>query len=173
MTRVAFVVADDYEDSEFRQPYELMRQHGHHVKVIGPEAGRPLSGKRGRDEIRPDLGPGDARADAFDVLVIPGGFSPDRLRLSPEIVSLVRTFMEEDRPVAAICHAASLLVEADALQGRRVTSWPSVRKDVENAGGHWVDEPLVRDRNLITSRKPDDLEPFCLALLASTEAVAA
>lgn len=173
MTRVAFVVADDYEDSEFRQPYELLRQHGHQVKVVGPEAGQLLAGKRSRDEVRADVSAGEARVEEFDVLVIPGGFSPDRLRLSPEVASLVRTFVKDDRPVASICHGASLLVEADALKGRRVTSWPSIRKDVENAGARWVDEPLVRDGNLITSRKPADLEPFCLALLESTEAPAA
>ena len=108
---------------------------------------------------------GDVSADQFDALVIPGGYSPDKLRTDEGIVSLVQKIAGADKPVAAICHAGSLLVEADAVRGRRVTSWPSVRTDLINAGAQWEDAEVVEDGNLITSRKPDDLPAFCAAIL--------
>ncbi len=97
--------------------------------------------------------------------MIPGGYSPDKLRTSPAIVDLVRKIAAAEKPVAAICHAGSLLIEADLVDGKRVTSWPSIRTDLENAGARWEDAEVVEDGNLITSRKPDDLEAFTNALL--------
>lgn len=166
MAKVAFVLAQDYEDSEFRKPYDEVRRHGHEVVVVGSRAGEELRGKQGKDRVEVDTGPAGVRADEFDALVIPGGYSPDKLRLDREVVAFVKDMVESGKPVAAICHAAQLLVEADVLRGRTVTSWPSVRKDAENAGARWVDRELVEDENLISSRKPEDLDAFCGALLA-------
>ena len=107
-----------------------------------------------------------ADPDAYDALVLPGGVAnPDALRMDADAVAFVREFVESGKPVAAICHAPWILVEADVLRGRRLTSWPSLRTDIRNAGGEWVDEPVVVDGNLITSRRPDDLPAFNGALL--------
>lgn len=173
MTRIAIPLADGYEDSEFRQPYETLRQHGHQPTVVGRRAGVTVTGKRGRDTQVTEVEASRVRPGTYDALVIPGGHSPDELRLDAAVVSLVADLVQSHKPVASICHGASLLVEADVLKGRTLTSWPSVRKDVENAGARWVDEPLVRDGNLISSRAPGDLEDFCVALLDSVGARAA
>jgi protease I len=167
MARFAFVLADDYEDSEFRRPWDEVRKAGHEAHIVGRSTQQEVSGKRGQDRATVEVSAANVRPDEFDALVIPGGYSPDKLRVDKEVVAFVESVFEAGKPVAAICHAASLLVEADVLKGRTLTSWPSVRKDVENAGGRWVDREVVRDANLITSRKPDDLDAFCAALLES------
>jgi protease I len=104
-------------------------------------------------------------AGDFDALVVPGGYSPDKLRTDDKVVALVRDIGTADKPVAFICHAGSLLVEADLVRGRRLTSWPSIKTDLVNAGADWVDAEVVEDGNLISSRKPDDLPAFCEAIL--------
>jgi protease I len=128
--------------------------------VIGSRTGATVEGKRRRVQATIDAAAGSADPSDFDVLQIPGGYSPDDLRTNPAVVSFVRRFWKTGRTVAAICHGPQLLIEADAVRGRRLTSWPSVRKDLENAGATWVDDEVVVDRNLITSRKPDDLDAF-------------
>ncbi|HWC11676.1 MAG TPA: type 1 glutamine amidotransferase domain-containing protein [Acidimicrobiales bacterium] len=165
MAKVAFVLADMFEDSEFRVPYDRIRDAGHDVTVVGQEAGKELEGKQGDEKVTAEATPDSVSASDFDALVIPGGYSPDKLRTHGGLVKFVRAFFDADKPVAAICHAGSLLVEADAVRGRTVTSWPSVRTDMENAGASWVDEEVVEDGNLITSRKPDDLDAFTGAIL--------
>jgi protease I len=165
MAKVAFVLADDFEDSEFKVPYDRLTSAGHEVTVIGPEAGKEVKGKKGKVSFTPGASPADVDAGEFAALVIPGGYSPDKLRTNEGIVSLVRKIGGEDKPVAAICHAGSLLIEADLVDGRRVTSWPSIRTDLENAGADWEDSEVVVDGNLITSRKPDDLDAFTAAIL--------
>jgi protease I len=165
MAKVAFVLADDFEDSEFRVPYDRLRGAGHRVTVVGREAGKDVTGKRGKERCRPEATPDQVNASDFDALVIPGGYSPDKLRVHEGVVKFVQEFFGSDKPVAAICHAGSLLVEADVLEGRTVTSWPSIRTDLVNAGADWVDEEVVEDGNLITSRRPDDLEAFSDAIL--------
>ena len=165
MSKVAFVLADGFEDSEFQVPYDRLRAAGHEPVVIGTERGTEVKGKKGRAAFTPDLTPAEADPADYRALVIPGGWSPDRLRMDDGMVKFVRAFFDGDKPVAAICHAGSLLVEADAVRGRTVTSWPSVRTDLVNAGAEWVDREVVEDGNLITSRKPDDLDAFVDALL--------
>ena len=165
MAKVAFVLADDFEDSEFKVPYDRLRESGHEVTVIGKEAGKEVKGKKGREAFTVEATPGDADPGEFDALVIPGGYSPDKLRVHSDIVSFVKKMNEADKPVAAICHAGSLLIEADMVEGRTLTSWPSIRKDLENSGARWVDQEVVEDGNLITSRKPDDLDAFSAAIL--------
>lgn len=165
MAKVAFVLADDFEDSEFKVPYDRISRAGHDVTVIGKEAGTEVRGKKGKETYRLDASPDTVDPGQFDALVVPGGYSPDKLRTNQAIVALVRKMVDADKPVAAICHAGSLLVEAEVVDGRTVTSWPSIRKDLENAGADWRDEEVIEDGNLITSRKPDDLDAFCEAIL--------
>jgi len=165
MAKIAFVLGDDFEDSEFKVPYDRIREAGHKVTVVGAKANKEVKGKKGKETFTPEAGPGDVNADQFDALVIPGGYSPDKLRTNDGVVSLVQKIFGADKPVAAICHAGSLLIEADAVRGRRVTSWPSIRTDLVNAGAQWEDAEVVEDGNLITSRKPDDLPAFCAAVL--------
>ena len=170
MARIAFVLADDFEDSEFKEPYERLRAEGHELTVVGRTAGKTVSGKKGKEDFTVEAAPDSVSPADFDALVIPGGYSPDKLRMDEGVVTFVKGFFGSDKPVAAICHAGSLLVEADVLEGRTVTSWPSVRTDMVNAGAEWVDEEVVVDGNLITSRKPDDLPAFCEAILDRLDA---
>jgi protease I len=169
MSRVLVTLADGFEDAEFSEPYRRLTDAGHDVTVIGSRRGKTVHGKRGNTEVLVQQTAGETDLDDYDALVIPGGHSPDRLRLDPATVSLTHRFMTSGKPVAAICHGPQLLIEADALAGRTVTSWPSVRKDLVNAGAHWVDQAVVEDENLITSRQPDDLDAFCTALLELLE----
>ena len=169
MAKVAFVLADDFEDSEFRVPYDRLREAGHEITVIGTEAGKEVEGKRGKETFTPEATPDQVSPEEFDALVVPGGYSPDKLRTNEGVVKFVQGFFAADKPVAAICHAGSLLVEADAVRGRQVTSWPSVRTDLVNAGAEWVDREVVEDGNLITSRNPDDLDAFTAAILGRLE----
>lgn len=164
MARIAFLLDDVYEDSEFRVPYDRAREAGHEVVVLGLEKGKEVTGKKG-DTFTVDDGPDAADPDGFDAVVVPGGFSPDKVRMQPRLVHLTRAAAEAGKPVAAICHAGWVLAEADVVRGRRVTSFPSIQTDLRNAGAEWVDEEVVVDGPLITSRTPRDLDAFCGALL--------
>jgi protease I len=166
MAKIAMPLADGFEDSEFIIPDQRLRDAGHQVVVFGSEADEVVEGKRRRAQVRVQASAGELDVDAFDALVIPGGHSPDNLRTDRAVVDFVRRFCESGKLVAAICHGPQLLIEADAVQGRKLTSWPSVRKDLENAGAKWVDKEVVEDENLVTSRKPADLEAFSKAVLA-------
>ncbi|MCP3165330.1 type 1 glutamine amidotransferase domain-containing protein [Myxococcus qinghaiensis] len=169
MARIAFILADDFEDSEFRIPYDRVKQAGHEAVVIGVEADKPVKGKKGQEVITPDKAIRNVSSRDFDALVIPGGYSPDHLRMDIDMVGFVRDFYRADKPLAAVCHAPWMLVEADVLDGRTVTSWPSVRTDLINAGARWVDREVVEDGNLITSRNPGDLPAFSEALLRQVD----
>ncbi|MGY6502240.1 MAG: type 1 glutamine amidotransferase domain-containing protein [Acidimicrobiales bacterium] len=165
MAKVAIVLADDFEDSEFETPRSTLVEHGHEVSVVGLEAGAEVTGKRGDVSYTVDCTAGEVNATDFDALVIPGGFSPDHLRTDDTLVRFVKTCSDKGMPVAAICHAGSLLIEADLVKGRTVTSWPSIRTDLQNAGAAWMDSEVVVDGNLITSRNPDDLPAFTQEIL--------
>jgi protease I len=165
MARIAMIVGQDFEDSEMKVPLDRLRQEGHEVVLVGEQAGAELRGKKGRETITIDRSIDDVSADEFDALVIPGGYSPDHLRTNPRMVRFTMQIANHDKPVAAICHAGSMLIEADLVDGRTVTSWPSIRTDLINAGARWVDREVVEDAHLITSRKPDDLDAFVSAIL--------
>lgn len=160
---------DMFEDSEFRVPYDRLREAGHEVVVVGKQANRQVTGKRGKEKVTTEMASADASADQFDAVVIPGGYSPDHLRMDPKMVGLTRETFLRGKPLAAVCHAPWMLVEADVADGRTVTSWPSIKTDLINAGARWVDREVVEDENLITSRKPDDLEAFSKAILRQLE----
>jgi protease I len=165
MAKVAFLLADNFEDSEFRLPYDRLRQAGHEITVIGTEAGKEVKGKQGEETFTPEVTPDQVSPADFDALVIPGGYAPDKLRMDGGVVKFVNDIANSDKPVAAICHAGWLLAEAEVVDGRKVTSYSSIRTDLVNAGAEWVDEEVVVDGNLITSRGPDDLDAFCSAIL--------
>lgn len=163
--RVALLVEDDFEDRELTGPRDLLRAAGVDVVLVGPTAGQAYRGKRGEAIVTADLAAGAARIADFDAIVVPGGYAPDRMRLRHAMVDLVRDAVAAGKPVAAICHGPQLLISAKALRGRTVTCWPSIAIDVKNAGGLYVDRPVVEDGNLITSRKPDDVPAFANAIL--------
>jgi protease I len=161
--RVAILVEDDYQMHEFWYPYYRFKEAGAEVRVVG--TGRAPSYTSHGYSVTPDLDATDARVEDFDAVVIPGGYAPDRMRRSKEMVAFVRDMDAAGKPVAAICHAGWMLVSAKIVSGRRATCFSSVRDDLEAAGALWSDEPVVVDGNLITSRMPADLPAFCRALL--------
>lgn len=165
MARIATVLADGYEDSEFSLPQQRLTEAGHDIVIIGSETGKTVSGKRGEHSATIDKKADGVYPGEFDALLIPGGHAPDSLRTDDDVVAFVRGFVDTGKPVAAICHGPQLLIEADAVDGRTLTSFASVRKDLENAGAKWIDRAVVEDGNLITSRTPDDLDAFVDALL--------
>jgi protease I len=163
--RVAILVEDEFEDRELTGPLEALRAAGATVMLVGPSAGGQHTGKRGEATVTADLAAGAARADDFDALVIPGGHAPDKMRMRHAMVDFARDAMVAGKPVAAICHGPQLLISANVLRGRTLTCWPSIAIDVKNAGGLYVDKPVVEDGNLITSRKPDDVPMFNEAII--------
>lgn len=171
--RVAFLVAGEgTEQVELTEPWEAVTAAGHDAVLVSPHAGHvQLFNHLDKGDTKPvDLTVAEARVSDFDALVLPGGVAnPDRLRTEKDAVELVREFVASGRPVAAICHAPWTLIEAGVVSGRRLTSWPSLQTDLRNAGASWVDEALVIDGNLITSRKPDDLPDFCGAVVEALE----
>jgi protease I len=161
---IAFVVDDDFEDSELRVPLDSLRRAGFRIEILGAKRGETKKGKKGVETVKIEAAATDRKASQYDALVIPGGYSPDHLRTDPGVVALVRDMVSSGKVVAAVCHGPQLLIEADAVRGKKLTSWPSVRKDLENAGATWTDQEVVIDGNLITSRKPADLPAFAQAI---------
>lgn len=167
--KVAFLVAKEgIEQVELTHPWEAVKDAGATPVLLSPESGsvQAFNHLDAADTFAVDQEVANASVADFDALVLPGGVAnPDALRLDADAVGFVRHFVESGKPVAAICHAPWTLVEADVLTGRTLTSWPSLRTDIGNAGGTWVDREVVVDGNLITSRNPDDLKAFSGALL--------
>ena len=168
MSRVGFLVDQQFEDSELQVPYEGLKDAGHEPVLIGAEGGKTLTGKKGA-KITVERSVADVSPSELDALVVPGGYSPDHLRMNEQMVDLTRKMHDAGKPIAAICHGGWMLAEADLIRGRVVTSWPSIRTDLVNAGAEWVDQEVVEDGNLITSRKPDDLPAFTKTLLSQLE----
>jgi protease I len=161
--RVAILVTDGFEQVEMTGPRKALDEAGARTTLIAPKAGR-VKGWAKTDwgkEFDVDLPLDKARAADFDALLLPGGvMSPDKLRLDERAVAFVKAFFDDGRPVAAICHGPWTLIDAGVVKGRRMTSWPSLKRDLANAGATWVDEEVVADRGLVTSRKPDDIPAF-------------
>ena len=164
--RVAVLVEDGFEDSELTGPVSGLTGAGVAVTLVGPHAARQYTGKRGL-VITSDAAAGAVRSGDFDALVIPGGYAPDRMRMRHAMVDLTRAMAADGKPIAAICHGPQLMISAGLLRGRTVTCWPSIAIDVTNAGGLYVDRPVVQDDNLITARKPDDVPQFTAALISA------
>lgn len=163
--KVACILSDDFEDSEFRVPYDRMRNEGFEVDVIGAKAGQEIKGKKGKEKVKASKGIDEVRPEQYQALFIPGGYSPDHLRLDRRFVDFARAFDEQHKPVAAVCHGPQLLMTAGIVRGRTMTAWPTIQEDLKMVGANVKDEPVVVDGNLITSRKPDDLDRFSDAIL--------
>ena len=164
MKRVALLVEDEFEDRELFGPRDSLLAAGIEVLIVGPQAERVYTGKRG-GSVTSTAAAHQVKAADLDAIVIPGGHAPDKMRMRHAIVDLVREVMLAGRPVAAICHGPQVLISANVLRGFTVTCWPSIAIDVKNAGALYVDRPVAIDRNLITSRKPDDVPQFSEAIL--------
>ncbi|MEN6343265.1 MAG: type 1 glutamine amidotransferase domain-containing protein [Methanospirillum sp.] len=164
MSTIVALVGQGFEDVEYTKPAEAFRNAGHTVTVVGLKAGEEVRGKHDTP-VRIERAVRDVTVDEFDVLFIPGGHSPDDLRIDPAAVEFVKKFVESGKPVLAICHAPQLLINARVLKGRRIAGWPSLRVDIENAGAEYVDEPVVEDGNIVSSRKPEDIPAFIEASL--------
>lgn len=167
--RVAVLATDGFEHSELTEPKRLLEAAGAEVAVIAPDGSKQIRGWKGGDwagSVKVDLPLAKAHAGDFDALVLPGGvINPDKLRLREEAIDFIRDFGASGKPVAAICHGPWTLIDAGLVMGRKVTSWPSLRHDLENAGAQWQDKAVVADGALITSRKPDDIPAFTHALI--------
>jgi protease I len=166
--KIAFLFTEGAEQAEVKKPLQAVRDAGADIDVVSLEEGEVEMWEHfdKGEKIKADKAVSDADASDYDGLVLPGGVAnPDQLRADKNAVSFVRAFFEQDKPVGVICHGPWLLVEAGVAKGRKVTSWPSVRTDLENAGAEWVDEEVVVDNGLVTSRKPDDLPAFCAKIV--------
>jgi protease I len=156
--RIAALVGPGFEDSEFRVPYDRFRAAGHDIVVVGTKKGETLKGYKGKETITTDMGLDEARPGSFDALFIPGGHSPDHLRADDRAVEFVKGF--RNKPILAICHGPQLLITADMVRGRKMTAWKTIQVDLRHAGAEVEDKEVIVDRNLVTSRKPEDLEAF-------------
>ena len=163
--RIAILAEEDFEDSELTEPLRAMKNAGAKVLIVGSGSQESYRGKRGSATVCVDATADNVKAEDFDAIIVPGGYAPDKMRLHQSMVDLVRKAHDLGRVVAAICHGPQLLISAEIVKGRRVTSWPSVAVDLRNAGADWVDAPIVQDGNLITSRKPADLPRFNKAII--------
>jgi protease I len=161
--RIAILATDGFEQAELLEPRKALDDAGAATMVISPKEGK-IKGWNHTDwgtEVPVDVPLSLAKAEDFHALLLPGGvMNPDKLRMDPEAVSFAKRFSDAGKPIAAICHGPWTLIEAGAVRGKKITSWPSVKTDLKNAGANWVDQEVVSDGNLVTSRKPDDIPAF-------------
>jgi protease I len=167
--KVAVLLGQGFEDSEFRVPVDRLREAGFAVEVIGTKAGEELRGYKGKEKVKADRGIDEARPADYVALLIPGGQSPDHLRADHRFVDFVRELDATGRPLAAVCHGPQLLITAGLVRGRTLTAWKTIQEDLRQIGANVKDEPVVIDRNWITSRQPSDLEAFSQALIDRLE----
>lgn len=160
MAKIAVIIDNLFEDSEYTEPAEAFRDKGHQLIHVGLEAGKTVKGKKKGTEVKIDKAVGEASVEDFDALLIPGGYSPDQLRVDEKAVRFAGDFVRSGKPVFAICHAGQLLVTAQVLKGRRFTGYKSIIQDIKNAGAEFVDQEVVVDGNLVSSRNPNDLPAF-------------
>jgi protease I len=174
--KVAILATDGVEQVELLKPRQALDQAGAKTQVVSPKSGK-IKGwnfTEWGEQIPVDLELNSANPEQFDALLLPGGvMNPDKLRMEPKAVQFVKSFFQSGKPVAAICHAPWTIIEAGEAKGRRITSWPSVKTDLKNAGANWVDEEMVRDGNLVSSRRPDDIPAFNRGMIELFEQTAA
>jgi protease I len=171
--KIAILATDGFEKSELFEPKKALEAAGAIVQVVSPQSGKIKSWdkKDWGKSVDVDLELSEASAADFDALMLPGGvMNPDSLRINEEAVSFVKAFAESGKPIGAICHGPWTLIEADFVRGKKMTSWPALKTDLQNAGAHWVDEEVVVDKGLVTSRKPDDLPAFNKKLIEEIKA---
>ena len=160
MSKVAVVITDRFEDSEYSQPAEALKKAGHELTHVGLKSGVTVKGEKQATPVKVDKTARDVKVGDFDALLIPGGYSPDLLRVDEHVVRFVKEFVESGKPVCMICHAPQLLITAQVLKGRKITGWKSLIQDIKNAGAEFIDQEVVEDGNLISSRSPADLPAF-------------
>jgi protease I len=161
--KVAILVEDGFEQIELTSPKQALEQAGAQTQIVSPKQGKVKGWEHTKwgQEFPVDVSIDQANANNFDALLLPGGvMNPDKLRTNQKAVQFVRSFFEQGKPVASICHGPWILAEADVIKGRKLTSYPSIKTDLKNAGGNWVDQEVVVDQGLVTSRSPDDLPAF-------------
>lgn len=163
--KVAFLLADDFEDSEMKVPYDEVIKAGHQADVIGVVKGETLLGKKKKVSYAADKAIAEVKAGEYDAIVIPGGSSPENLRANADILKFVTEANKAGKPIASICHGPQILISADLLKGRTITAYPPLKDDVVNAGAEFKDQEVVVDRNYITSRTPEDEPAFVRELL--------
>jgi protease I len=162
---IAIMVEEGFEDSELTVTLRTMKDAGARVVIVGSGSKQNYRGKRGSATIAVDTIADKVKPEDFDAIIVPGGYAPDKMRLYQLMIDLVKKAYDARKIIAAICHGPQLLISADIVSGCRVTSWPSIAVDLRNAGAIWVDEPVVRDNNIITSRRPFDLPKFNKAII--------
>lgn len=166
MAKVAFLLADKYEDSEMDHPYQEVKKAGHEAVIIGLKKGEQLKGKKGKSYYVTEMAIADANPNDFDAVVIPGGSAPERLRNDEHVIRFVQKLNENGKLIAGICHGPQVMISADILRGRTTTCYAGIMHDVQNAGAKYVDEEVVVDGNLVTSRTPQDEPAFIREILA-------
>jgi protease I len=162
--KIAILATDGVEQVELTTPRDKLRAEGAEITVVSPKSGKiqGMNHDQKGDQIAVDATLGSVKPEQFDALVLPGGVAnPDYLRVDKNAVAFVKSFLSAGKPVSAVCHGPWMLIEADGVRGKKVTSWPSLQTDLRNAGATWVDEQVVHDGMIVTSRKPDDLDAFC------------
>ncbi len=165
MSHIAVIITDLFEDSEYTEPARAFKEAGHTLTHVGLETGKTVTGKKDGTPVKIDKSVDSVAVDDFDALLIPGGYSPDKLRVDDNAVKFTKDFMKSGKPVFAICHAGQLLISADVIRGRKMTGWKSIVQDIKNAGAEFVDAEVVEDENLVSSRHPGDLPAFIEASL--------
>ena len=160
MAKIAAILTDWFEDVEYTKPVDDFREAGHTVVTVGLAAHAVVTGKKEGTKVTVDVSFDDVAPDEFDALLIPGGYSPDKLRAHDKPVAFVKAFMEAEKPVFSICHAPQILITAKTLKGRHVTGYKSIVQDIINAGARYEDKEVIVDGNLVTSRQPSDLPAF-------------
>ncbi|PZE22358.1 type 1 glutamine amidotransferase domain-containing protein [Paenibacillus xerothermodurans] len=171
MAKVAFLLAPQFEDSEMQKPYDAVREAGHETVIIGLKAGERVEGKNKQVSYEVEQMINDADPNAYDAVVIPGGSSPEQLRLSEHIQSFVQQMDKRGKPIAAICHGPQILISAGLVNGRTLTCYPPLQDDLKNADANYKDEEVIVDRNIITSRTPKDEPAFIRETLKALESV--
>ncbi|MFP4472537.1 MAG: type 1 glutamine amidotransferase domain-containing protein [Candidatus Omnitrophota bacterium] len=166
MAKIAVIIDSQFEDSEYTKPAEAFKEAGHELTHIGLKPGDEVVGKKEGTAVKVEKSVEEVSADDYDALLIPGGYSPDHLRVNQNAVNFTKAFMDQNKPVFSICHGAQLLITADVLKGRKATGWKSIVQDIKNAGAEYQDQEVVVDGNLVTSRQPSDLPAFIEQSLA-------
>ncbi len=165
MSTIAVIITEMFQDQEYLDPAKAFKKAGHDLVHVGLKAGATVKGEKKGTPVKIDKAVKDVSVDEFDALFIPGGYSPDKLRVDEDAVRFAAGFVKSGKPVFAICHAAQLLITAQVLSGRTVTGWKSIIQDIKNAGANFVDQEVVEDGNLVSSRSPADLPAFIKASL--------
>jgi len=160
MSKIAVIITDLFEDSEYTEPAVAFKKAGHELVHVGLQKGKTVKGKKKETPVTIDEAVKNVSVNDFDALLIPGGYSPDKIRVDEDAVRFAREFVQSDKPVFIICHAAQLLITADVLKGRTITGYTSIIQDIKNAGAEFVDQEVVVDGNLVSSRNPGDLPAF-------------